>query len=79
MNNIHTPERLANESFEDYKARRKESQTISDDNRNIGFGGQNTRKMLRDNLRKEGKMHLYAGGFGRGLRNWINRKQKDAL
>lgn len=79
MNNIHTPERLANESFEDYKARREESNQISKANSKIGIGGRSTRKTERNILRNEGRMKYVAGLFGLSLRNWITDKQAAAM
>lgn len=77
--NIHNPVRYAGESFEDYKARRQESNAAVKANAQTGQGGINTRKALRSNIRENGKMKFYAGAFGKGLRNWITRKQAAVL
>ena len=79
MNNIHTPERLKDETQEAYKARRKESNLQAKENSHIGKGGRNTRDIVRDEMRKEGTMKYMAGAYGRGLRNWINQKQASKL
>lgn len=75
MNNIHTPERQADETQEAYKIRRKASNEASKANSQIGQGGRNTRSAVRDEMREEGTMKYMAGSYGKSLRNWINRKQ----
>lgn len=73
--NIHNPVRQEGETFEAYKARRKESNLQAKENSQIGLGGRTTRNIVRDQIRAEGKMKLVAGSYGKGLRNWINRTQ----
>ena len=73
--NIHTPERAATESVADYRARRALSAEHARRNSQVGSGGQCTREALRNEQRKSGAMAKVAGSYGRGLRNWINRKQ----
>ena len=73
--NIHNPVRQEGETFEAYKARRKESNQASKDNAQVGQGGKTTRELTRMQLRENGRMKYIAGSYGRGLRNWINQKQ----
>lgn len=77
--NIHNPVRYTGESFEAYKARRKESNLQAKANSQIGQGGKTTRGLTRMQLRENGKMKHFAGSYGRGLRNWINQKQAAKL
>lgn len=77
--NIHQPVRYDGESFEDYCNRRSESNAMAKANASIGKGKRTTRQMVRDRLRSEGKMKLVAGSYGKGLRNWINQKNRDGL
>jgi len=65
--NVHTPERLAGESQAQYKARRQESHAINKAARVISGP-----KVARAKLKNS------AGAFGRGLRNWITKKQAAA-
>lgn len=78
-NNIHNPVRQSDESFEAYKARRKESNLQAKENSQIGQGGKTTRELTRNQLRNEGRMKYFAGSYGKGLRNWINQKQAAKL
>ena len=75
MSNIHNPVRHSEESYADYKIRRKASNEASKANSQIGQGGRNTRSAVRDEMREEGTMKYMAGSYGKGLRNWINLKQ----
>lgn len=77
--NIHNPARYADETFEAYKARRKESNLQVKENSQIGQGGKTTRELARMQLRENGRMKYLAGSYGRGLRNWINQKQSAEL
>ena len=72
---IHNPVRQEDETFEAYKARRKESNLQVKENSQIGQGGRNTRTAVRDEMREEGTMKYMAGSYGKSLRNWINRTQ----
>jgi len=76
---LHTPERLSGETTEAYKARRQASSSASKANSQVGKGGQNTRKALRDAFREKGLMHRIAGAYGKGLRNWITRNNQAIL
>lgn len=73
--NIHTPERGANETREDYKARRRASAAAS---ALPQYGDKTSRQLLRNAQRESGSMAKIAGSYGRGLRNWINQKQAAA-
>lgn len=75
MTSIHTPQRLENETFADYKNRRKASNQANKENSQIGQGGKTTRELTRAQIRNEGRMKYIAGSYGRGLRNWISQKQ----
>ena len=77
--NIHNPERQTNETTEVYKARRLASNQAAKANSQTGSGGIATRKAFRDQLRFDGDMKNYAGSYGRGLVNWITRKQAAVL
>ena len=78
--NIHSPARLNGESFSDYKKRRAESHDIVSRLTLKGFSGdENSRKTLRNNLRKSGNMKKFAGLFGRGLVATQTRKNKLAI
>lgn len=74
-NNLHTPERQVDKTQEVYKIRRKASNEASKANSQIGQGGRTTRSIVRDQIREKGQMKHVAGSYGKGLRNWINRKQ----
>ena len=78
-NNIHNPVRQADETFEAYKARRKESNLQVKENSQIGQGGKTTRELARMQLRENGRMKYLAGSYGRGLRNWITQAQAAKL
>lgn len=76
--NVHTPERLAGETMENYRARRAASAAINRERASIGIGGENSRTSMRNAQRQSSAMRKIAGAYGRGLRNWINRTQAAA-
>ena len=76
--NIHTPERLAGETMDQYRERRSASAAANHQNAKIDFGGENSRTSMRNAQRQSGAMKKVAGAYGRGLRNWINRTQAAA-
>jgi hypothetical protein len=69
QSNVHTPQRLAGESQAQYIERRKQSQAINDAARRSTLSGPVTPRV---------KLKGSAGAYGRGLRNWINRKAAAA-
>lgn len=77
---IHTPERVAGESVEDYKARRQASKQAVANMTLKGIGNQHkapsSRQQLRDEQRKNGKLR---GTYGQGLRNLFDRKRRQAV
>jgi len=73
--NIHIPERISSESQADYRERRAESKRVAKAMTNVKSGQSTGRELHRDALRKSGGMSKIAGSYGRGIRNWINRKQ----
>jgi len=75
----HNPVRYADESFEDYRNRRNESNALAKANASIGQGKRTSRELFREQLRSEGKMKNVAGSYGKGLRNWINQKEAAKL
>lgn len=77
--NIHNPVRQEGETFEAYKARRKQSNQAAKANSQIGQGGKTTRELTRSQLREDGKMKYVAGAYGKGLRNWIQREQARVM
>lgn len=80
--NIHTPQRLENESPKQYTERRAISKTRVQEMTLTGKfqpGMTNGRKQHRDAMRKSGSMRKQAGAYGRGLRNNITRKQSANL
>ncbi len=79
--NIFTPHRLDGESFKQYRARRAASKRAAEQLTLTGafshFGNNTSRQELRDAQRKSGAMKKIAGAFGRGMRNWCNRREFD--
>ncbi len=79
--NIHQPERAANESFQAYKQRRKDSKAAAQAMILAGPwqpGVESSRTALRNAMRQSGKMKKTAGQYGRGLRNWIVNQNRAA-
>jgi hypothetical protein len=73
--NLHTPERLSNESQAAYRERRAASAMAVKAMTTVKAGKSTGRELHRDALRQSGGMAKIAGSYGRGLRNWINRRQ----
>lgn len=69
QSNVHTPQRLPGESQAQYIARRKQSHAINDAARVLALSGPSAPRV---------KLAGSAGAYGRGLRNWINRKAAAA-
>lgn len=81
--NIHTPQRLQGESFQDYRARRVLSKQAVEKMTLTGrfSPGKNTsREEHRDAMRLSGAMKKSAGAYGRGLGNVrINKPSKGRI
>lgn len=82
MSNVHTPHRLTGESKDAYRARRADSRKIVEKMTLTGShqpGKTTSREEHRAAMHRSGSMRKQAGAYGRGLRNMINRQQRDRM
>lgn len=80
MTSIHTPERAANESQVEYRARRRDSRLAVDAMKaRTSTGGRSAREQHRAAMKQSGSMAKHAGAYGRFLTDWVTGKQLSVL
>jgi len=79
--NIHTPQRLAGETMQDYRARRKDSRLANERIACKGLGGGETsRQRYRNSMRRSGAMGKRIRAYKALMAAWaVKRIQKPTL